>query len=129
MFRKLRSIIFTTLLLTLTATPMTSLATSGSITDYTPSGYIAGVWVEVYDGDSGWAYITPYGSRQKVSWSYDTEGLPFCLHIGVGGSPENWDHNVHTPTLVDKGKRFYIDVHYSASSWNAPSYFTKVRTY
>ena len=114
MFRKLRSIIFTTLLLTLTATPMTSLATSGSITDYTPSGYIAGVWVEVYDGDSGWAYITPYGSRQKVSWSYDTEGLPFCLHIGVG---------------VDKGKRFYIDVHYSASSWNAPSYFTKVRTY
>lgn len=51
------------------------------------------------------------------------------LHIGVGGSPENWGHNVHTPTLVDKGKRFYIDVHYSASSWNAPSYFTKVRSY
>lgn len=129
MFRKLRSIIFTTLLLTLTATPMTSLATSGSITDYTPSGYIAGVWVEVYDGDSGWAYIRPAESRRKVSWSYDTEGLPFCLHIGVGGSPENWGHNVHTPTLVDKGKRFYIDVHYGASSWNAPSYFTKVRTY
>ena len=129
MFRKLRSIIFVTLLLTLTAMPMTSLATSGSITDHTPSGYIAGVWVEVYDGDSGWAYIRPNGSRQKVSWSYDTEGLPFCLHIGVGGSPENWGHNLHTQTLVDNGKRFYIDVHYSASSWGAPSNFTKVRTY
>ena len=129
MFRKLRSIIFATLLLTLTAMPMTSLATSGSITDYTPSGYIAGVWVEVYDGDSGWAYIRPLGSRQKVSWSYDTDGLPFCLHIGVGGTPEDWANNVHTPTLVDKGKRFYIDVYYSAGSWSAPSYFTEVRSY
>ena len=124
MFRKLRSIIFATLLLTLTAMPMTSLATSGTITDYTPSGYIAGVWVEVYGGDSGWAYIRPVESRQKVNWYYDTDGLPFCLHIGIGGSPENWKHNVHTQTFVDDGKRFYIDVYYRAGSWFVPSFFT-----
>lgn len=73
MFRKLKSIIFATLLLTPTVMPITSLATSGTITDYTPSGYIAGVWVEVKGGDSGWAYIRPAESRQKVSWYYDTD--------------------------------------------------------
>ena len=121
MFRKLKSIIFAALLLTPTVMPITSLATSGTITDYTPSGYIAGVWVEVKGGDSGWAYIRPAESRQKVSWYYDTDGLPFCLHIGIGGSPEKWDYNVHTQTFVDDGKRFYIDVYYQAGSWFVPS--------
>ncbi len=127
MFRKLRSIIFATFLFTLTAMPMTSLATSGSITDYTPSGYIAGVWVEVYGGESGWATLRFYGSRQSAAWYYDTDGLPFCLHIGIGGSPQNWAHNIHTDDFIDDGKRFCIDVIYTRGSYSNRSFITRRR--
>lgn len=59
---------------------------------------IVGVWVEVKGGTSGWAKFSPTISGQKysVSWSYNTQNKPFSLHIGVGGTPQDWEYNIKT---------------------------------
>lgn len=76
---------------------VTSEASSGNIMDswHRP---IVGILVKVQGGRSGWAGFSPSvpGQRYSVSWNYDTQGKPFSLHIGVGGTPQNWQNNVKT---------------------------------
>jgi hypothetical protein len=49
---------------------------------------VVGVWVEVQGGKSGWASRTGQGYAQN--WHYDTQGKPYELHVGCGGSPASW---------------------------------------
>jgi hypothetical protein len=52
------------------------------------SAEVVGVWVAVQDGASGWARRTGQGNAQN--WHYDTQGKPYELHVGCGGSPAEW---------------------------------------
>jgi hypothetical protein len=52
------------------------------------SDEVVGVWVAVQGGSSGWARRTGQGHAQ--GWHYDTQGKPYELHVGCGGSPAHW---------------------------------------
>lgn len=89
------------------AKPLTAEASGGTILD----GYqrdIVGVWVEVQDGQSGWAQFRPTISGQNYSvwWRYNTQNKNFRLHIGVGGTPQNWQYNVKTTWLWGNKNNF-----------------------
>ena len=98
----------------------TAEASSGNIMD-TRARPIVGVWVEVQGGRSGWAGFSPSvpGQRYSVSWNYDTQGKPFSLHIGVGGTPQRWQYNIKTRVFprntyggqinITPGNQVYID--------------------
>jgi hypothetical protein len=57
---------------------------------------VVGVWVNVSGGASGWATRTGSGYRQ--GWSYNTQGRPYSLTVGCGGSPSRWAVSTSTPS-------------------------------
>ena len=71
----------------LTATGQANAADSGSV-DCVDGEPVVGVWVDVQDGDSGWARRSGQGSHQ--GWSYNTQGRPYSLNVGCGDSPQHW---------------------------------------
>lgn len=79
------------------ATSQTAEASQGYIMEGTQKP-IVGVWVEVKGGTSGWARFSPTirGQKYSVSWNYNAQNKPFSLHIGVGGTPQNWKYNIKT---------------------------------
>ena len=82
------------------AKPPIAEASGGTILDSYQRD-IVGVWVEVQGGQSGWAQFRPTikGQKYSVWWRYDTQGKNFKLHIGVGGTPKEWQYNVKTVWL------------------------------
>lgn len=97
--------------------PIKAYAAHGRIIDNTENHYIAGVWVEVYGGKSGWARLERYPEPVQVDWSYNTHGKPYSLHIGVGGSPEHWAHNLHTQVLDDSPRSRFTNIYYTGWPW------------
>ncbi|AXK77465.1 MULTISPECIES: hypothetical protein [Mycobacteriaceae] len=59
-----------------------------------------GMWVEaIGGGQSGWAALTPNGTSSN--FSYSTNGASkFILHVGCGGTPQNWASNIPTVPVV-----------------------------
>lgn len=59
-----------------------------------------GMWVEaVGGGTSGWASLTPNGTSSN--FYYSTNGATkFVLHVGCGGTPQNWASNVSSVPVV-----------------------------
>ncbi len=114
--RKKPQLSFYYLFTTLTAMPMTSLATSGSLLTIPSSGYIAGVWVEFMMAQIPAGLILGPQEVDRKLAGYDTM-IHHSVYIGAGGSPENWGHKCPYADTRDKGgKRFYVDVYYSAGS-------------
>lgn len=101
-----------------------SMAAYGTITDYTWYRSVVGVWVEVYGGESGWARIERTGDSQIANWRYETYGRPYSLHIGIGGTEENWAQNVHTGIIEDDKKHKNIDVY--LKGWIFHQYYEAV---
>lgn len=58
---------------------------------------VVGVWVTVQNGTSGWARRGGQGSSQ--TWSYGTQGKPYKLTVGCGGSPAKWRASTSTPSF------------------------------
>jgi hypothetical protein len=56
---------------------------------------VVGVWVNVSGGTSGWAGRS--GSGYSQHWSYNTQGRPYSLTVGCGGSPQVWASSTSTP--------------------------------
>jgi len=56
---------------------------------------VVGVWVNVSGGASGWA--SRWGSGYYQGWSYNTQGRPYSLTVGCGGSPSSWRYSTSTP--------------------------------
>ena len=77
---------------------------------------IVGMWVEVQGGKSGWATLR--GQGYSKTWSYDTQGKPYQLHVGVGGSPEHWAHSIHSPWIYNQGNHIQVNTFYNAWFWN-----------
>lgn len=62
---------------------------------------VVGVWVDVNGGTDGWATRT--GSGYSQGWSYNTQGKSYSLHVGCGGTPQNWASNNKTPYYSNWG--------------------------
>lgn len=71
-----------------------SAATSGRVMCVNQAP-VVGVWVNVSGGRSGWA--TRYGSGYSQSWAYNTQGRPYSLTVGCGGTPARWAASTSTP--------------------------------
>jgi len=78
-------------------------ADSGTIFNPYDNEPVVSMWVEVKDGDSGWAKLTKSGTGKpnEVRWSFDTQGKNWDAHIGIGGDPGNWD-NTYKSGWVNK---------------------------
>ena len=72
-------------------------AKSGKVKETTGHG-IVGMWVEVEGGRSGWAKLTggEAGTSYEKTWTYDTQGKPFKVAIGYGGTPQEWEKSIHS---------------------------------
>lgn len=77
------------ILLVSSLTPAYAHENSGSsLTNITPH-HVVGIWIEVDGGDSNWA--TFYETTNSVyTWSYNTQGKRWRMHLGLGGTPQNW---------------------------------------
>ena len=90
----------------LTAAPVAHAATvvNGTATcKYHSNGSLSrpvGMWAEaVGGGQSGWASLTPNGTSSK--FYYSTNGATkFVLHVGCGGTSQNWAVNQATVPVV-----------------------------
>ena len=98
--------------------PSKAYAAHGRIIDNTENRQISGVWVEVYGGQSGWARLQRFAEPIQVDWSYNTHGKPYSLHIGVGGTEEDWAHNLHTEVLDDSPRSRLTNIYYTGVLWN-----------
>jgi len=78
----------------LSAANVASAANSGSVMCANQST-VVGVWVQVSGGTSGWASRS--GSGYYNFWSYNTQGRPYILTVGCGGSPARWGSSSSTP--------------------------------
>lgn len=68
-------------------------ASSGQIVD--GSGRpVVGVQVEVKGGGSGWVHLDKTAESHIAGWKYDTKGRDYRLHVGVGGTSQNWGNNI-----------------------------------
>lgn len=79
-------------------------ASRGLIID-NPQRKIVGIWVEVKDGNSGWANwsYSPKNCFYSAVWNYDTQGKMYQLHIGVGGTPQNWGASIPSGWIAASG--------------------------
>lgn len=59
---------------------------------------VVGVWVDVSGGASGWA--ARRGSGYSQTWNYNTQGRPYSLTVGCGGSPSKWATTSSTPSFA-----------------------------
>ena len=94
--RKTLIVLATSLALaTISAIPV--FAKSGKVKETTGHG-IVGMWVEVEGGRSGWAKLTgdEAGTSYEKTWTYDTQGKPFKVAIGYGGTPQEWEKSIHS---------------------------------
>lgn len=69
-------------------------AESGRITNFTPYNII-GMWVNVRNGQSGWATLTQT-SIGEYDWYFNAQGKDWWAHIGVGFNPQNWEYHAYT---------------------------------
>lgn len=69
-------------------------AASGKVTCGTKP--VVGMWINVKDGNSGWASLTSTSDYRTKKWSYDTQGKSWQAHVGCGGSANNWENNIHS---------------------------------
>lgn len=94
--RKTLIVLATSLALT-TISAIPVFAISGKVKETTGHG-IVGMWVEVEGGRSGWAKLTggEAGTSYEKTWTYDTQGKPFKVAIGYGGTPQEWEKSIHS---------------------------------
>jgi hypothetical protein len=95
--RWLRVIVLSSLVLTaIFATGQSSAlaANSGTVTCIDQE-QVVGVWVNVSGGASNFA--TRSGSGYSQHWSYNTQGRPYSLTVGCGGSTASWRYSTSTP--------------------------------
>ena len=71
---------------------------------------IVGMWVEVQGGRSGWAEL--HGSGSNRTWYYDTQGKPYQVHVGVGGTPQRWDSNIKSGWNYNQGGAVQVNTGY-----------------
>ena len=71
---------------------------------------IVGMWVEVQGGRSGWAELRGSGSNR--TWYYDTQGKPYQVHVGVGGTPQRWDSNIKSGWNYNQGRSVQVNTIY-----------------
>lgn len=68
-------------------------ASSGQIVDGNGRP-VVGVWVEVKGGGSGQAHLNKTREPHVAGWRYDTKGRDYRLHVGFGGTSQNWRNNI-----------------------------------
>lgn len=71
---------------------------------------IVGMWVEVQGGRSGWAELRGSGSNR--TWYYDTQGKPYQVHVGVGGTPQRWGSNIKSGWNYNQGRTVQVNTVY-----------------
>ena len=84
-------------------------AAGGNVFD-TNGRPIVGMWVEVQGGRSGWAELRGSGSNR--TWYYDTQGKPYQVHVGVGGTPQRWDSNIKSGWNYNQGRAVQVNTGY-----------------
>ena len=69
------------------------------------SSDVEGIWVAATSGPAGWATLShPSGSTISQSWRYTLgSGNSYILHVGCGGSPNNWTMTVYSLKLTGSG--------------------------
>ena len=72
---------------------------------------IVGMWVEVQGGRSGWAELRGSGSNR--TWYYDTQGKPYQVHVGVGGTPQRWGSNIKSGWNYNQGGAVQVNTGYN----------------
>ena len=68
---------------------------------------IVGMWVEVQGGRSGWATLR--GQGYSKTWYYNTQGKPYQVHVGVGGSPQHWENSIHSDWIYSQGNHIQVN--------------------
>jgi len=89
--------VFATSLAISTISTIPVFAKMGKVREITGHG-IVGMWVEVKGGRSGWAKLTDgeAGTSYEMTWTYDTQGKPFKVSIGYGGTPQEWEKSIQS---------------------------------
>jgi len=78
-----------------------SSAVSGSVTCLYDNNQEVGVWVEA-GSKSGWATLRSNDYDGKdYNYGDIPAGTPYRLHVGCGGSTENWGTTFYTPWVTD----------------------------
>lgn len=98
--RKLTAVASTGILLaglSLTTAPEAQASVSGSVDCTYGNNAEVGVWVEA-GSHSGWASLTPDGyGGAYYSYGAISAGTTYRLHVGCGGTPQNWGITFYTP--------------------------------
>jgi hypothetical protein len=103
-FKKRLSALFAGLLLlagaSVLSAPAASAAVSGTVTCFYGNNAEVGIWVNA-GSKSGWASRSPNGSG-GVNYSYGaiSAGTTYRLHVGCGGTPQNWGTTFYTPWVT-----------------------------
>lgn len=76
-----------------------STGVSGSVSCVSGNN-VEGIWVSASSGTSGWATMNvPGNTSSYVSWHYTlTSGNSYFVHVGCGGSTNNWAVNTYSGT-------------------------------
>lgn len=61
-------------------------AASGTVT--CPTQGVSGMWVEVENGNDGFATLS--GGPNTKTWTYNTQGKKWRAHVGCGGTSQVW---------------------------------------
>jgi hypothetical protein len=70
---------------------------SGSVTCFYGNNAEVGVWVNA-GSKSGWATMWDNGNGGKFySYGAISAGTTYRLHVGCGGTPQNWGITFYTP--------------------------------
>ena len=63
---------------------------------------------------SGWTLRlgrTPWFGSNRT-WYYDTQGKPYQVHMGVGGTPQRWDSNIKSGWNYNQGGAVQVNTGY-----------------
>ena len=87
---------------------------------------VVGVWVNVSRGTSGWAGWSTTGVSYSATWSYNTQGKPYSLTVGCGGTPAKWASSSSTPVYSTNWVNIMC---YPGWSYGLGTIFVKDRCY
>lgn len=80
------------------ATPANASTTVSGYVECVSQNSVVGVWVDAASGTDGWASTTSTGLNYYKKWSYAlTSGTSYSLHVGCGGTTQNWEYAINCP--------------------------------
>lgn len=91
--RRFLNVVFA-LMISLPISAVSAYAEGGTIYDFTTASAVMGVWIEVKDGDSGWANFSQ-SSTGVYYWDYNAKGKEWRAHIGLGHN-KKWLKTVYS---------------------------------